>query len=111
SIFGNCGTFASFRVSGEDARALVDEFAVWEPTAPASEDYYSNQLQNLRDYRFYLRTLIDGEPREPFLVTSFPRLPNIGGESKAHIVRRTSLERFGRRREVVEEKFLRDFTS
>ncbi len=48
SIFGNCGTLISFRVSGEDAVLLTREFA---------SDVIATQLENLPDYELYLRTL------------------------------------------------------
>jgi hypothetical protein len=77
AVFDNCATIVSFRVSGDDAKALVREFAasgegpwladqMYDVIVPASE------LQNLPDFRLYLRTLLAGRPQEPFLVHGFP---------------------------------------
>jgi type IV secretory pathway TraG/TraD family ATPase VirD4 len=105
SIFGNCGTIVSFRVSGEDASVLVSEFGVTGDLGKQhEEDYFCTELQNLPDYKLYLRTLSDGEPREPFLATSFPPFPKNGKEMDAEMIIRTSLERYGRDRKKVEDR-------
>jgi hypothetical protein len=115
AVFGNCATIASFRVSGDDAKALVREFGssgegprltdqMFDVIVPASE------LQNLPDYRLYLRTLENGRPQEPFLVQSFPPFDKSGGETTAERVIRTSQKRYGRNRLAV-ERVLNGFVS
>ena len=114
AVFGNCGTIVSFRVSNDDATALVREFAasgegprlateMFDIIIPASE------LQNLPDFKLYIRTLLNGRPQEPFLVQGFPPFSKNGMETTAEQVIRTSGARFGRDRQTVErtiERFL-----
>ena len=107
AVFGNCASIISFRVSGDDAKALVREFAAsgeGPRTAAQSFDAIvpASELQNLPDYKLYLRTLIDGQPHEPFLATSYPPFGKMGKETTAELVIRTSLERYGRDRKAVE---------
>jgi type IV secretory pathway TraG/TraD family ATPase VirD4 len=116
AVFGNCATIVSFRVSGEDAKALVREFAasgegprtaeqVFDVIVPASE------LQNLPDYKLYIRTLINGQPQAPFLVQAFPPFGKSGKETTADQVMRTSAERYGRDRLTVEKTLNRFLTA
>lgn len=105
AVFGNCGTIISFRVSGEDAGALQEEFATLLP---------ARLLQDLPDYKIYIRTLInDGtgttKPNEPQLVNAMPPLPYYGSNDPQRIIN-TSLQRFARPRAEVEAK-LKKFLS
>jgi hypothetical protein len=108
AVFGNCATLVSFRVSGTDAQALVREFAAsgegprlvdqaFDIIIPATE------LQNLPDYKLYVRTLLNGRPQEPYLVDGFPPFEKSGNETTADAVIRTSLQRYGRDRQGVEK--------
>jgi len=108
AVFGNCSTLISFRVSGGDAKELVREFAasgegprltdqMFDVIIPASE------LQNLPDYKLYVRTLLDGQPQEPFLVKGAPPLYGVGKPIDPATVVRTSLERYGRDRKTIEK--------
>jgi hypothetical protein len=112
AVFGNCATIISFRVSGEDAQALVREFAAsgeGPRTAEQSFDVIipASELQNLADYKLYVRTLLNGRPQDPFLVDSFPPFSKSGNETTAGQVVRTSLARYGRDRGAVERKLNR----
>src|SRR5207249_7862243 len=112
SVFGNCATIISFRVSGDDAKCLVREFAASGEGWRGAEQMFdvivpASELQNLPDYKLYVRTLLNGRPQEPFMVDSFPPFPKGGDETTAEIVTRTSLERYGRDREVEEERLKR----
>jgi hypothetical protein len=69
----------------------------------------ASELQNLPDFKLYIRTLFRGWPQEPFLVQSFPPFTKNGKETTAEQVIRTSGARFGRDRLTVEktvERFL-----
>ena len=108
AVFGNCGTIVSFRVSGDDAKSFVREFGVSGEGPRLAEQAFdliipASELQNLPDYKLYLRTLVNGRPQEPFLVASFPPFEKDGGETTAELVIRTSLERYGRDRAAVEK--------
>ena len=64
-----------------------------------AEDAYdviipASELQNLPDYKLYIRTLLNGRPQEPFLVESFPPFAKSGKETTADKVIRTSLARY-----------------
>jgi hypothetical protein len=106
AIFGNCGTIASYRVSGEDAEALVREFGVSGTGARSADQWMdlivpASELQNLPDYKMYLRTLADGRPRDPERVKAFPPLSPVGHgrlqrKLRRERVTRASIDRFGR---------------
>jgi hypothetical protein len=103
SIFGNCATVMSYRVSGEDAGTLAQEFSMTISAA---------QLQDLPDYKLYVRSLVSiGEdekavamPSQPRRIAAYP--PFITGDAMAMRERviRTSAERYCRRRTEVEER-------
>jgi type IV secretory pathway TraG/TraD family ATPase VirD4 len=107
AVFGNCATLISFRVGGEDAQALVREFAASGDGPRMAGDTFdvivpASELQNLPDYKLYVRTLLNGRPQEPYLVDSFPPFEKTGRETTAATVIRTSSERYGRDRQAVE---------
>ncbi|MEO5923044.1 MAG: type IV secretion system DNA-binding domain-containing protein [Bryobacteraceae bacterium] len=107
AVFGNCATIASFRVSANDAKELVREFAASGEGPRLADQAYDlilpvPELQNLPDYQLYVRTLMDRQPQEPFLVKAFPALHPEGGARVAGDVIRTSRERFCRDRKGVE---------
>lgn len=103
SIFGNCATVMSYRVSGEDAGTLAQEFSMAINAA---------QLQDLPDYKLYVRTLVSiGEderaisaPSHPRRVTAYPPFTNDGNTAKREAIIRTSAERYCRQRSEVEER-------
>jgi hypothetical protein len=63
----------------------------------------ASALQNLPDYKLYVRTLLQGRPQEPYLVDGFPPFPKDGSETTADRVIRTSRARYGQDRQVVEQ--------
>jgi hypothetical protein len=112
AVFGNCATIISFRVSGDDAKALVREFGASGEGPRSAEQMYdlivpAAELQNLPDYKLYVRTLADGRPQEPFLVQSFPPFPKTKRENSPDRVLRTSGQRYGRERARVEKGLAR----
>jgi hypothetical protein len=113
AVFGNCGTIVSFRVSGEDAKALTREFAASGEGPRMTDQMYdlivpASELQNLPDYKLYIRTLLQGHPQEPYLVDTFPPFSKTGKEADANQIVRTSLKRYGRDRAKV-ERLLNNF--
>ena len=112
AVFGNCATLVSFRVSSEDARALTREFAASGEGPRLSDQMYdiilpASELQNLPDFKLYIRTLINGRPEDPFLVNSFPPFEKSGRKDQRARVVQTSGARFGRDRQVVERNMNR----
>lgn len=109
AVFGNCATIVSFRVSGDDAKALVREFAASGEGPRLAEEMFDviipvAELQNLPDYKLYIRTLLHGRPQEPYLVQSYAPFTKTGQETTADRVIRTSLARYGRDRNAVERQ-------
>ena len=96
AIFGNVGTLVSFRVGGRDAEPLATEF----------EGVFGiNDLLALEKYQIYLKLMIDGVASRPFSAETLPVLsPALGLGGK---VIRVSRERFGKRRDAVEDKINR----
>lgn len=93
-------------------KALVREFGASGEGPRMTDDMYNiivpaSRLQNLPDYKLYVRTLLHGQPQEPYLVNSFPPFPKLGTETSAEMVIRTSGERYGRERKGVEQKLNR----
>jgi TraM recognition site of TraD and TraG len=112
AVFGNCGTIISFRVSHDDAQALVREFAASGEGPRLTDQMYdiiipASELQNLPDFKLYIRTLLAGQPQEPFAVQSFPPFSKSENETTAEQVMRTSGARFGRDRRAVEKTIRR----
>ncbi len=95
SIFGNCATVMSFRVSGDDAERLRHEFAMMMP---------ASELQDLSDYKAYVRTMSGRDPVGPYVVNTFPPFEKIGDENDREMVIQTSLARYARPRALVERR-------
>lgn len=111
AVFGNCATIVSFRVSGEDAERLVTEFGVSGAGPRLTDQMYdlivpATELQNLADYRAYVRTLLDGAPRDPMLLRSFPPFSSIGRQATRETLLRVSRMRYGRPRRQLEQILL-----
>lgn len=108
SIFGNCATVMSFRVSGEDAGPLAQEFSM---------TISAEQLQDLPDYKLYVRSLVsigDGEqsvntPSHPRRVTAYPPFTSSDTMAIRERIIRTSAERYCRLRADVEERIAKFF--
>ncbi|MFZ2979060.1 MAG: type IV secretion system DNA-binding domain-containing protein, partial [Candidatus Magasanikiibacteriota bacterium] len=96
AVFGNVGTICTFRVGGADAEALEKEF---EPTFMALD------IVNLPKFQVFLKLMIDGVASQPF---SAMTMPPIGRptDSKEKVIK-VSRERYGKAREVIEDKILR----
>ncbi len=106
SIFGNCGTLASFRVSGDDAVILAKEFA---------SDVIATQLENLPDYELYLRTLIYSKGTNALMAsqaerhTAYPPFSNTTDSQESQRVIRASFERYTQPRANVDAWLSKQF--
>jgi hypothetical protein len=121
AIFGNVASIASYRVSHQDAQALVRHFAVSGEGVKTAEQAYdtiipASELQNLPDHKFYFQTLMNGRPHDPVRVDAFPPIQRDvmrqfwkekGRTSGRDCVMRQSLERYGRDRTEVEAQLNR----
>ncbi|MEX1997069.1 MAG: CxxC-x17-CxxC domain-containing protein [Candidatus Andersenbacteria bacterium] len=96
AVFGNVGTLISFRVGAFDAEYLEKEFF---PT------FTETDLVNLNKYNAYVKLMIHGVTSKPFSMQTIP--PAIEDFGKKDTVINVSRERYGRQREIVEEKIAR----
>ncbi|PLX28822.1 hypothetical protein C0581_00825 [Candidatus Parcubacteria bacterium] len=96
AVFGNVGTIVSFRVGGADAEMLTKEF---EPT------FMETDIVNLTKYQILLKLMIDGVASQPFSALTLPPIGSPTGSSDKIV--RVSRERYGKAREMIEDKILR----
>jgi CxxC-x17-CxxC domain-containing protein len=94
AVFGNVGTLAVFRVGAEDAEFLEKEF---------SPEFTATDLVNLPKYNIYLKLMIDGISGHPFSAQTLPP-PEFFESSNREKIINASRERYGVKREIVEEK-------
>jgi CxxC-x17-CxxC domain-containing protein len=97
AVFGNVGTLAVFRVGAEDAEFLEREF---------TPEFTAEDLVNLPKYNVYLKLMIDGIAGHPFSAETLPPPLPIEDSNRNKIIK-ASRERYGIRREIVEEKISR----
>lgn len=97
AVFGNVGTLVVFRVGAEDAEFLEKEFA---------PEFTASDLVNLTKYHIYLKLMIDGVAGRPFSAITLPPFPPPEKSYKDTIIS-VSRERYGTKREKVEEKIAR----
>lgn len=96
AVFGNVGTIVSFRVGGGDAEMLAKEFA---------PQFVEENIVNLSKFSVILKLMIDGVASQPFTAQTMPPIGSPTGSSDKVI--RVSRERYGRNRDVIEDKILR----
>ncbi|HOX60811.1 MAG TPA: type IV secretion system DNA-binding domain-containing protein [Candidatus Magasanikbacteria bacterium] len=96
AVFGNVGTIVTFRVGGADAEFLEKEFT---PT------FLATDIVNLNKYQVMLKLMIDGVASQPFGALTMPPIGKPTGSAEKVI--RVSRERYGRPRDVIEEKIMR----
>ncbi len=96
AVFGNVGTIVSFRVGGADSEVLAKEFA------PV---FLEEDIVNLAKYNIILKLMINGVASQPF--SAFSLGPLVEATASAEKVIRVSRERYGKKREVIEEKITR----
>jgi len=98
SIIGNVGTLISFRLGSHDASELEKEF---------SPQFSIENLENLGKYQIYLKLLIDGLPSRPFSAQTLPpATPNKNEGNKENIIK-SSRQKYGTRRELIEDRINR----
>lgn len=94
AIWGNVGTFVSFRIGAEDAEFIEKEF---------TPEFTASDFVNLSKYHVYIKLMIDGATSRPFSAQTLPPLPVPEESPRAQVVR-LSRERYGIKREDMEEK-------
>jgi type IV secretory pathway TraG/TraD family ATPase VirD4 len=86
AILGNVGTLVTFQIGAVDADFLKKEMQ------PLNE----NDLQNVPLRHFYIKTVIDGTPYEPFMAKGLPPSEMNEKENFAEIIKTVSELRYGR---------------
>ncbi|MFA6226870.1 MAG: type IV secretion system DNA-binding domain-containing protein [Candidatus Paceibacterota bacterium] len=93
AVFGNVGTFITFRVGAIDAEVLEKEFA---------PQFTAEDLVNLGIFQMYLKLMIDGVSSVPFSASSLPPIPEPVISYKSEIVE-SSRRQFAQPRAGVEQ--------
>jgi DNA helicase HerA-like ATPase len=96
AVFGNAGTIIAFRVGGQDAEFLAREF---------DGDIRPRQLSELEAFEVWMRRPAYDLPEVPERVRTLAPASDSHGHGER--ILRNSRVRFGRRREIVEDKIRR----
>lgn len=96
AVFGNAGTFITFRTGAEDAEFLAKEFN------PPFNEY---DLVNIDRFNAYVKLMINGTASKPFNMATYP-LPGDANSEVAAAIRQLSRLKFGRSRTEVESEIL-----
>ena len=101
-VFSNCTTQITFNVSGEDAKAIEEN---WN-----EEQVQATHITSLPRYSFYCRTFIDDLPHARRVV-GWPSVQKRGDEANPTKLIKQSLMRWGTKRRNVIEKINRFLAS
>ena len=94
-VFSNCPTQISFNVSGEDAKAIEENW---------NEQYVTAQaITGLPRYTFFCRSFGDNGPTAKRII-GYPNLEKRGDESNPTKLIKASLQRYGTKRSDVIQK-------
>jgi len=97
AVFGNVGTLVAFRVGAEDAEYLEEEF---------TPEIIAGDLVNLAKYNIYLKLMVEGVAGRPFSAETLSLFPKLEKSNREKIIK-ASQERYGTKKDIVEEKILR----
>jgi hypothetical protein len=94
AVFGNVGTISSFRLGIADAGFLAKQF---------QPEFGEHDLLNLATGEIYMKTMVNGTPKQPFSlkVAAAERLKP-GDPKKAEMIKKLSSLKYGRPRDLVE---------
>jgi len=94
AVFGNVGTISSFRLGISDAGFLAKQFS---PT------FSEHDLLNLGTGEIYMKTMINGVPKDPFSIkVAAVEKKKPGNPKMAEMIKRLSSLKYGRPRAIVE---------
>jgi hypothetical protein len=96
AVFGNAGTFITFRTGAEDAEFLAKEFS------PTFNEF---DLVNIDRFNVYIKLMIKGTASKPFNMATYPLSKDENPEIAAAIKQLSRLK-FGRPRAEVEAEIL-----
>ncbi|MFA6296203.1 MAG: type IV secretion system DNA-binding domain-containing protein [Patescibacteria group bacterium] len=96
AVFGNVGSFCSFRVGVADAEIVAKEF---DPV------FNENDVINIEKFHAYIRLMIESAKSKAFTMGTYP--PSEGANQKiANAVRELSRLQYGRSRSMVESEIM-----
>jgi hypothetical protein len=94
AVFGNVGTICSFRLGISDAGFLVKQF---------QPEFGEHDLLNLGTGEIYLKTMVNGVPKDPFSIRVAAEEKKKPGNPKlSEMIKRLSALKYGRPRALVE---------
>ena len=96
AVFGNVGSMVTFRVGAGDAESMEKEYA---PT------FTIEDIVNLPKFQIFLKLMIDGVASQPFSAATMPPIGSPTGSAEKVI--KVSRERYGKNRDVIEDKITR----
>jgi hypothetical protein len=97
-VFSNCPTQITFNVSGEDAKAIEENW---------NEQYVTAQaITGLPRYMFFCRTFGENGPTAKRVI-AYPNIEKSGDEANPTKLIKASLQRYGTRRKDIIEKINR----
>ncbi len=94
AVFGNVGTISSFRLGISDAGFLAKQF---------QPNFNEHDLLNLGTGEIYMKTMVNGIPKDPFslkVAANEKKMP--GNEKMAEMIKKLSALKYGRPRAIVE---------
>ena len=97
SILGNVGTLVSFRLGAPDAVELEQEFA---------PEFNAIDLENMGRHQICLKLAIDNMVSRPFSAETLPPIASTTNNNRENIIK-TSREKYGTRKAVIEDKIRR----
>jgi len=96
AVFGNVGSFVTFRVGVEDAEVIAKEF---DPV------FSETDVINIERYHAYLRLMTESQKSMPFTMGTYP--PYEGGSSEiAEAIKQLSRLKFGRDKKIVNAEIM-----
>lgn len=95
AVFGNVGSFVSFRVGADDAEYLEKQFA---PIFSAKD------LMNVDNFHAYVKMLVNGRPEKAFSLETMPS--PVGNRQNIDSLAEMTKLKYGRNREEVEKEIL-----
>lgn len=99
AVFGNVGTICSFRLGISDAGFLTKQF---------QPEFGEHDLLNLGTGEVYMKTMVNGVPKQPFsLKVAAAEKKKPGDPKKAEMIKRLSALKYGRPRDIVEAEIAR----
>lgn len=92
AVFGNVGSFVTFRIGVEDAEIIAKEF---DPV------FSETDVINIERFHAYLRLMVNSQKSTPFTMATYPPIEG-GNQEIANAIKQLSRLKFGKDRKMVE---------